>query len=380
MIFLAFNFFREKRCTGFAEKLLLILLLSTTFSACSLAPGLQLKYEKRAFSSEALASENYYLIPVSAKVIRDQQKTRSESEGLILQPKIFTTSSKDYRYLVQPTDVLSIIVWGYPELTVPPGLQEQIGFRVQSDGYIYFPYVERLLVAGKTTEEIRQGLRKGLADFIENPQVDVQVSQYQSQKIYISGAFSENGFVPITDTPLYLMDAIQAFSPPKPLADVGNLLLTRGEQTVKIDLRRIYEQGDLTQNYLLKDKDVIYLPDQRDNRVFIMGATGSSIQFLDKGQLSLASALQQSGGFDPNRADPRQLLVIRGQANDKPIVYYLDASRPDTLILTTEFQLMPRDIVYVGTADLIKLREVLSLLTPIANTAFTIDNLGNALD
>ena len=79
---------------------------------------------------------------------------------------------------------------------------------VRDDGSIFYPNAGILNVAGKTIEEIRLLLTDSLSNVLNNPQVDVSVSKFNSQKIVISGSFQQSGAIPVTTVPQTLSEVM----------------------------------------------------------------------------------------------------------------------------------------------------------------------------
>ncbi|MGH8556116.1 MAG: hypothetical protein ACRESZ_01380, partial [Methylococcales bacterium] len=60
------------------------------------------------------------------------------------------------------------------------------------------------------------------------------------------------------------------------------------------------------------------------------------------------------------------VMVLRQSNEKKPLVYYLNANQPDSLVLSTRFPLQQSDIVYVATSDIHRLGKIMrTILIPI---------------
>jgi polysaccharide export outer membrane protein len=92
------------------------------------------------------------------------------------------------------------------------------------------------------------------------------------------------------------------------------------------------------------------------------------LQAFERGRLTLASALQRSGGIRQESAEGTRTLVIR-RGKTKPLAYYFNMNEPETLIMATRFPLKPLDIVYVATADISKFQRVVQVFMPIIQTS-----------
>ena len=121
---------------------------------------------------------------------------------------------------VGPGDVFGVSVLG--EKDIP---QE---FRVQPDGTVDFPYLDRLTVAGLEPQEIEELIKKQLIErkILVNPQVTLIVKQYNSKKVSIIGAVAKPGVIPWSEG-MKLIDAIWISGGLTPLADGDHVRLTR---------------------------------------------------------------------------------------------------------------------------------------------------------
>ncbi len=298
-----------------------------------------------------------------ARLVADRQWTRGNPL-----PDPLASQARNYVYRVAPFDVLSVTVWDHPELTIPAGefrTPESTGNVVAPDGTIFYPHVGTVEVAGKTLKEIRAVLTEKLALFVKRPQLDVRIAAFRGKKVQIVGEVLAPSTIPVTDVPMRVQDAIAQARGPAPEADLQHVTLTRGGSVYQLNMQAVYELGDASQNWLLTDGDVVYVPDRRQtNVVIVMGEVRApAVRPMNKGRLSLAEALGDNGGIDPVFANPSRIYVIRGDY-DAPLIYKLDASSPDAFLLAVQFPLQPRDVVFVSTAELTRWNRVMSQIVP----------------
>jgi polysaccharide export outer membrane protein len=359
-------------------KRILLALGVLSLTACSLAPGVYMHEGQFEPSTEAVPETvPVTLIPITPELVRQQQLREQGTIGL----SAAGAESADFQYLVGPQDVLSITVWEHPELTIPAGGQrpvEQEGNQVRADGTIFYPYVGILEVAGKNTEQIRAELTEKLSRFIKKPQLDVRVVGFNSQKVHVAGAVTKPGVVPLTDVPMTLSDVINLSGGANEKADIQEVILIRDGKNRTFNLQDLYHKGDLSQNVLLQNRDIVYVPVNTYRKVYVMGEVSSSAALaMPDGKLNLAEVMA-SAGINQQSADPERIFVLR-QGEEKPLAYHLDASEPGALILATTFPLQPLDVVFISTSDLSRWNRVLTQLLPTVQTLWTIDRISEGV-
>jgi polysaccharide export outer membrane protein len=224
--------------------------------------------------------------------------------------------------------------------------------------------VGNIPVAGKTVSEVRTLLTRELSKYFKKVKLDIRVLSFQSHRAAIVGEVKTPGIQSMTETPLTVAEAISRAGGVGPDADMSNVALARDGKLYKIDVLALYEKGSTTQNLLLKDGDVLNIPDRKDSKVLMMGEVGrqQALQ-INKGKMSLAQALAEAYGVDFNTSRPGEIYVIRpGDMN--PEIFQLNAESPDAMILADQFALQAHDTVFVGTAGVTQWSRVLNQILP----------------
>jgi polysaccharide export outer membrane protein len=311
------------------------------------------------------------------KVSIDLIKKEAKRIPLNLPLSLLNYSPESYK--VGAGDVLFIYVYGETErlsaaLARGAAINPVFEKIVRDDGSIFYPNAGILEVAGKTVEEIRLMLTDSLSNVLNNPQVDVSVSEFKSQKIIISGSFSNVGTVPVTTVPQTLSEVIANANPFgqngfRSFGDLTSIKFTRDGYTFDIDYEYLARNSQI-QNYIyLKAGDVIHLPDNTLSQVHVIGEATNPISInLTRKTIPLSSALAQAKGLNQSTSKGKDVYILRPKdIEGKPRIFKSDMSSPSGYLVAGEFNLQAQDIVFVGTAGVTSWSRFINQVLPFTN-------------
>ncbi len=301
------------------------------------------------------------------------------------------------------------------------------GYTVQDDGAIAIPDVGRVKIAGLTLQQAENTLFQAIVAKQMDPTFSLEIAEFHSQKVSVGGAVRTPGVAPITLTPLYLDEAMadvggvtvtdQQFAIVRiyrggklyqvPLKDVyasgsnARIRLIDGDSVfvdTEFDLEKaqayfaeqiqasqlkvqaraqalaeLTAQTNIAQTRLAavrsNFKDRMELGAERPDFVYLTGEVSKQSRFqMPYGSKAyLADALYSEGGFSNVTGNPRQIYLIRGIA-DGPIlrsvtVLHLDGSNAVNMIMATQLELRPNDMVFIAEQPVTKWGRVVNQLS-----------------
>ena len=291
----------------------------------------------------------------------------------------------------------------------------QRGYRVQDDGSVSIPDIGRVVIGGLTLQEAESAVYQRLLAAGVAPSFSIEITEFNSQKISISGNVISPGILPLTLQPLYLDDAIYD-SGGFAISDASFIIvrLYRNGSIYQIFGPEIYNQSD-TNRILLKDGDTIVvnasveydriLGLRQEARAKRLGelvaqtrtqtnSASSLLSRMNNGSIAreyvyiigevlqqsrytlpfehkavLADALlESSGGVSSLTGNPQQIYVLRGGGdleNFAPITaLHLDAKNAANFLLATRLELRPKDVVFVGTQPITNWNRMINQIIP----------------
>jgi len=163
-------------------------------------------------------------------------------------------------YVIGPLDSLQIFVWRNPDLTTT--------VTVRPDGRITTPLIADLPAAGKTPAQLAIDIKAKLAEYIENPNVQVIVQSFGgpfSQQVRVLGEATKPAAVPYRAN-MTLLDLMISVGGLTQYAAGNRATLVRtdratGRQTqFALKIGKLIKDGDAKYNVNIQPGDVIIIP------------------------------------------------------------------------------------------------------------------------
>ena len=167
-------------------------------------------------------------------------------------------NAMDAPYLIGPGDMLNVVVWRSPELSV--------SVPVRPDGKITTPLVEDLQASGKTTTQIAREIEQTLTRYVQTPVVTVMVTQFAgpySQQVRVIGEVVRAQALPYREK-MTLLDVMIAVGGLTDFAAGNRASILRSEggksQQFGVRLHDLMRVGDLSANVEMRPGDVLVIP------------------------------------------------------------------------------------------------------------------------
>ncbi|MEO5959878.1 MAG: polysaccharide biosynthesis/export family protein [Opitutaceae bacterium] len=283
------------------------------------------------------------------------------------------------RYTLGAGDVLSLSVYGNPDLT-----RDEVA--IGPDGRISYLEAQNVPAAGLTVDELREKLNAELGKLRREPQVYIVPIAYKSKKYFMLGKVAQRGAFTL-DRPITLIEAVArargvetglaADRSLVELADLSHAFIARRGEHLRVDFQKLFADGDLSQNVALEPDDYIYFPAAELKEVYVLGSVRMPGAYAYTSDIGALAAIAARGGFT-DRAWKNRLLVVRGSLG-QPETFIVDSSE----VLTarkSDLKLQPRDIVFVSDRPWARAEELLDLAASAFVTAAVVTATGIHVD
>lgn len=257
-----------------------------------------------------------------------------------------------------------------------PGVQVQKlpPTRVNDLGDISIPYAGTMHVAGLTTGEIEVAIRNALRRLSQNPQVIVTLDQVITNSIIIGGEVSKPGRLVLQTNRETLSDVIALAGGYRGNSKDLMVRLNRDNSTATIRINDIVENPTL--DVRIRPGDRLMLVD--DPRTYsILGASGRIEQVpFRRTAVSLAEAIANAGGTNPQLGDPAAIFLFRYVRDDQglemPMVYHVNMMQTGSYFLAQKFVMQDKDVLYFGNAAANQPSKLVQLISQLFSPILTV--------
>jgi polysaccharide export outer membrane protein len=264
-------------------------------------------------------------------------EARSEKLATVLRQWTQANVREAKDYIVGPGDDLTISIYALEH----PDETSEIQRTVSRDGKLSLPWVGNLDVRGKTLRGLEQMIVAAYADrFIKNPQVSVQVRNFKSVAVLVTGAVRNPGIYYLNDNYSTVLEmlakagglnadagdevlVVQGSGSPgwapaaastnatAEMADAAQTALLSTNDLARISLRRLIDEGDLSLNAKVGAGAIVSVRSAAEQYVYVLGYVQRPGAFPIRGsqQLDALRAVALAGGLSPTARAENSFLV-----------------------------------------------------------------------
>jgi polysaccharide export outer membrane protein len=218
-----------------------------------------------------------------------------------------TTRAADYGIVVG--DKLAVNVQGEADLSIQT--------MVRPDGKITFPHIGEVQAAGLTPTQLADKLSAGLKSIVRKPNVTVSILEGKNDKVYVVGGGAKHAYYELSSHKdlLQVLASIEDMT----VADLDQASLVRENQVVLKGFRKLYEDGDVSQNKELRAGDVIILPVLKDRYIYVSGAVNKPKTLTFRDGMTVLDAIMEAEGFS-KFASPNGTKVVRRNGEKEEVI------------------------------------------------------------
>ena len=348
----------------------IILLILFFLTSCVSLPGIVKNPSKKKLNQKTL-SGNYTMDDVAINIISinsltDEQINKlneNKIDELDFKVKNFSNIyNYKYEYILGASDTVSI------NLTDTDDLDGT--YLIDEMGMIDLPFIGKVKLGNLTLNDAQNILQKVIQNFYKNPDLQINIEEFNSSKVYVVGAVRNQITIELNQKPIRLIEAaIQAnFNPSAADKLYGTKgLLRRDSKVYKIDLLNAFQNNDERENFYLKKDDVLFI-DRNSDAIHVFGEVTKPGVYFPNMDYSLTELISTSG-LNQLTSNARKVYVIREKLNSflEVDVFQLNIKNPVNLIAGRKFLLQERDIVFIPPTNIVKWNRTISLLLPQTN-------------
>lgn len=213
-----------------------------------------------------------------AMAAQEQAAPAEEQQKYVESDDVFRTAGLGSgqltgEYRLTKYDVISLNIVGFPQglgydtssvSTESSSVSGPNDLLIGPDGRAAIPYVGNVKLAGLTLDEAKELIQSKLSEYLRIPSMSVSVKSYGKRKIYVMGEVEKPGIQEMD------IDSLNAYAA---ITSAGGFT-KRGRSTrvqvlrviddtmyyTQLNMKTYVKRHDLTQNVVLQDGDIVYVP------------------------------------------------------------------------------------------------------------------------
>jgi len=173
--------------------------------------------------------------------------------------------------------------------------------------------------------DLSKNIRLEREDTIVVPEIALgsSLQEMQDRRIYVLGKVAKPGVYTLKqDVPI--LHALFLAGGVAEGGDLAAAFVIRGKEKIPVDLWKLIQKGDVSQNVLIKHEDTVVIPSggELQNAVYVMGEVNKPGVYTQPEALSLLKLVSLAGGFTKYAAPGRATLIRRD--GDKKVLLKVD--------------------------------------------------------
>ncbi|QUY41785.1 SLBB domain-containing protein [Acaryochloris sp. 'Moss Beach'] len=249
----------------------------------------------RPLHSAALIAIAASITPISAEAQVSTSEVNPASEVLTVAQNTLTPDRNalvnQQAYVLGAGDEIQLTMFGQPELFTS-------NYRVLVDGTVSLPLIGRVPVTGRSLGQAEREISLRYTRLYRRPYVTMVLVKARTVTLAVTGEVRRPGTYPV-ESPNQIptvTQLIQLAGGTSQSADLSQIQVRRPQlngrdQYITVDLMKLLQQGDLSQNLELRDKDTVIIP-----------AT-AEVDFTN-------SLLVSNASFSADRSEPINVAII----------------------------------------------------------------------
>jgi polysaccharide export outer membrane protein len=246
---------------------------------------------------------------------------------------VLTGGASAQDYVVGEGDVLDVTVYDNPDLTTTA--------RISTQGFITMPLIGQVEVKGLRVSQVADKISGLYADgYLMEPNVSVFVREFRSRKATILGEVRNPGLHELQGEISFLEVISHAGGFTPSAGDIAVIKRQKNgdgteQDVIIIDLKKLVEQGDLSQDLPIYNGDRIYV--KKASVFYVSGQVRRPDAYRYEKGTTVIKAITLAGGFSDTAAPGKVKIVRKEQEKEK----VLEAVKMDELVLPDDVIVVP---------------------------------------